>query len=420
MSGFKFIHCSDLHLDVPFAGILSSNDEIGKILRDAPLKSYFNIVEQAIRERVNFVVIAGDVFNSSDKSIRAQFYFYRGLKKLSDNGIPVFIAHGNHDPLNCWSKKMKLPENAFVFGSEKASSHAVTVDGDLIARVYGISYETRDTTENLSLKFKREDELPAIAVLHCNVGENTGHESYAPTSVSDILARGFDYWALGHVHNYNIIRKENPAIVYPGNIQAVKSSEHGPKGYCLVEYTRRSGFTIDFRPIDLARYESLRIDISSCEAIEDIPDEINEQIEELIQKSDNRHLIVSLDVYGKTALNAELRRREFVQNILEDLRDQFVDREPALWVDKILLSTAIEYDIGAIRMEKSFASDVISAYDSIHSGDPDFMSLIRNELNLLYKDWPGSTFLETLTDEDIKKLSITARDRTLEKILSGD
>lgn len=420
MSDFKFIHCSDLHLDAPFAGISSSNDKIGEILRDAPYKSYFKMIAQAIEEKVDFVLIAGDVFNSADKSIRAQYNFYRGLKGLSDHGIHVFIAHGNHDPLISWSTKMKVPENVYIFGADNVSSKTVDVAGKPIARIYGISYGVRDIKENLALKFKREDDLPAIAVLHCNVGENTGHEPYAPASVDDIVGQGLDYWALGHVHNYKIIRNENPTIVYSGNIQAVKSSERGPKGYCLVEYSRQAGFNVESKPIDIARYEMIRIDIGSCSSIEEIPEKIIESIEKQVQKSDNRHLVISLDVYGQTRFNTELRRRDFVQNISEDLRDKFSGIDPVVWIDRVLLSTNSDYDIEAIRNEKSFVSDVVSAYDAINLEDPEFIQLIRTELDVLYKDWPGSPYLDYLSIDDIKILSIIARDRTLEKIISDE
>src|SRR5436190_18870937 len=168
---FRFVHAADLHLDTPFASIGRVAPEIADRLRDASLEAFDALVRMTIERDAAFMVVAGDTYDNADRGVRAQLRFLRGVERLGESGIPVFVAHGTHDPLDGWSAVRRAPDNLVVFGGEAVEAHTVLSDGAAAAQVYGISYGSRDVTENLALRFKRLD-APGlhIGVLHCNVG----------------------------------------------------------------------------------------------------------------------------------------------------------------------------------------------------------------------------------------------------------
>src|SRR5438132_3466083 len=154
---FRFIHAADLHLDTPFAAIGRVAPEIAGRLRDASLEAYDVLTRLAIEREAAFVVFAGDIYDSADRGVRAQLRFLRGVERLGERGIPVFVAHGNHDPLDGWSAIRRTPANLTVFGGDAVETHPVVREGELLAQVYGTSYPHRDVSENLALRFRRQD-----------------------------------------------------------------------------------------------------------------------------------------------------------------------------------------------------------------------------------------------------------------------
>ena len=109
----RFIHCSDLHLEAPFKGIHLENEGIWKILEGSTFRSFEKVVQTAITQEVDFVLIAGDLYNSSNKSVRAQLFFLHQMKLLADHNIPCLFVHGNHDPIDSWVVKSELPSTHF-------------------------------------------------------------------------------------------------------------------------------------------------------------------------------------------------------------------------------------------------------------------------------------------------------------------
>src|SRR5947207_1400019 len=166
---FRFVHAADLHLDTPFAAIGRVAPEIAGRLRDASLEAFDALVGMAIEREAAFVVFAGDIYDAADRGVRAQLRFLRGVERLADRGIPVFVAHGNHDPLDGWSAIRRAPANLTVFGGDAVESHSVVRDGELLAQVYGISYPHRDVSENLALRFRRQDAAHGANPLHVGV-----------------------------------------------------------------------------------------------------------------------------------------------------------------------------------------------------------------------------------------------------------
>jgi DNA repair protein SbcD/Mre11 len=172
---FRFVHAADLHLDTPFQAIVNDAPDIATALQNASLDAFDRLVQLTIDSGALFLIIAGDVYDGAERGVRAQIRFLDGLKALSAAGIETFICHGNHDPMNGWSAiRGEWPAGVHIFDHRQPESFPIVRNGVRIATIYGMSYPRRDVSENLSLQFHRED-CPGlhIAVLHCNVGNNS-------------------------------------------------------------------------------------------------------------------------------------------------------------------------------------------------------------------------------------------------------
>ena len=221
MEQLKFVHASDLHIDSPFTGLMKTDPQVGKELQEATYEAFNKLIKLCKDERVDFLVVAGDVYDGADRSPRAQIRFRDGLRELAEAGIQSFVVHGNHDPLNGRFSSITLPEKAHIFG-DSVSWKTAFRDGHAIAQIQGISYWQREVTDNLALQFTSppDPDLFSIGLLHCNVGSISSHDNYAPCTVEDLNKVDLDYWALGHIHTRQTLREEKPSIVYPGNTKA--------------------------------------------------------------------------------------------------------------------------------------------------------------------------------------------------------
>ncbi len=423
----KFIHCADLHIDSPFKGISDVNPELRELLYQSTYQSFNNIVDLAIKEAVDCVVIAGDIYDSANRSVQAQLKFRDALKRLSDAGIASFIIHGNHDPLDSWSATLEWPENAFIFPGDRVETKQVARNGEVIAHISGISFPKRDVYENLALRFHRPEEaglslaernLPHIGLLHANIG-HTGHEPYAPCTVNDLVGRGIHYWALGHVHVASKLRESDPVIVYPGCSQSRHPGETGEKGCYLVTLEAGSDPDIRFVPTDIVRYQSDAVNISECASIDDVISSISAKCEDISKSMDGRHAVVRASLTGRTNLDAELRRGNTVNEITEHIREELEGRDPEIWLEKLSLDTAGTYNLESLRQGEDFIADIVAIYDELESGEGPMWEELEKRLEMLFANWQGQRYVEYPSKEEMLELIREARSTTLDEFLES-
>ncbi len=235
-ASLRFLHAADLHLDAAFKGLSSSVPAgVGTILRDATFTAWSRLVDAACALRPDFVLLGGDIYNQEDGSLRAQLALRDGCVRLREANIPVFIVHGNHDPLPARASAVRLPENVTVFGAAQPEAVKVYREGVPVAMVHGMSHATGRETRSLARLFRRAPaDLFQVGLLHCTVDSIAASEQYAPASLKDFAASDFDYWALGHIHAPQVAGYA-PRVVYPGSPQGLHSNEDGPHGCVLVD-----------------------------------------------------------------------------------------------------------------------------------------------------------------------------------------
>ena len=397
----RFVHAADLHLDSPFTGIRATAPEnVAKALYSATFDSYQNIIDLCISEGVDALLVAGDIYDGADRSLRAQRSFIDGLRSLDSAGIRSFVCHGNHDPLDGWEARLEYPTGCHRFGTD---FQAVPVFGDEPDRVlvYGISYPTRDVYENLVSRLGQVDDRAfSIGLLHANVGGNTDHAPYAPCSLDDLARSGIDYWALGHVHTRQILREQTPMVVYPGNSQGRHPNEAGARGVYLVEVDADGNVSLDFRPTDTVRWEQARVDISALETEQDLLNKIDDAMQSLLDSAEGRSVVARVTLTGRGELNRFLRQPNAVDDLLEGVNDQWAGRLPFVWCERIEDETAVPIDRDTLRAGEDFLAEVLRTADQLKETS----AALSDPLADLYEHARFRRYLTAFTDEEIAAL----------------
>lgn len=375
----RFIHCSDLHLDTPFKGLTRRDPEHAARHNRATSESFARIIDLCIEKNADFLVIAGDIYDSANRSVSTQIGFARQLERLEEHGTEVFIAGGSHDPLSDWLSAAKLPSNAHRFGSDRVERVRLEKDGKAVADVYGISCRAENVTENLASLFSLwDDRAPInIAVLHRTAGEAAPRKNYAPFRIEEIETKGFDYWALGHIHKHSIVRDAFPAVVYPGNPQGRGFGETGPKGCVLVEIEAGRPPSIEFIPTQTIRFEEVTVDItgaSDLETLSSLPVELPGRV---LSHDPRASYVFRVRLEGRTPLDSALRREGEIDKLVDRLNEGCAGRDYFSYIDSIELRTLPDIDLEALRAANDFPSTVLKVSEAISSEPSELRALFE-------------------------------------------
>ena len=400
MTRLRFVHAADLHLDSPFKGLrAAAPDHVASALYNATFKAYENIVELCISENVDALLVAGDIYDGADRSLRAQRKFVDGLERLDAAGIRSFVCHGNHDPLDGWEARLTYPQSCHRFGPEfEAVPVSETDPGRAV--IHGISYPRRDVTENLVSRLGRVDPGPfSIGLLHTNVGNDPGHAPYAPCSLNDLRQSGVDYWALGHIHTRQILHERDPAVVYPGNPQGRHMNETGARGVYLVEVDDGDNVRPEFRAVDSIRWERLAVDIGALETEQELLDALHEGMQGVLDAAAGRPIVVRATLDGRGKLNRFLRQTNTVGDLVEQVNDAWVGRTPFLWCERIEDQTRAPFDRKKRLAGSDFLAEVLRTADQARE-DPERLMHLRGGLAELYEHHRFRRYLDAAPNEN--------------------
>ena len=333
---FRFIHTADLHLDSPLRGLASREGAPAEELRGASRRALDHLIDLAKAESVDFVVIAGDVYDRDWKDYNTGLFFRSRMIRLRDAGIPVFMIAGNHDAASVISRKLSLPENVKYFSSRTAET--VEPEAWPVA-LHGMSFPNRAVVENLVPRY------PAavagkfnIGILHTSLAGNVGHDTYAPCTVEELTAKGYDYWALGHVHQPAVIC-EKPWVVYSGNIQGRHVRECGERG-CRVVTVNDDLEVTDcvWQPLDVARWASLAVDLTGIDSVADLGRLTRAALGEALENAGDRMLAARVTFTGTTALHGLLcSRPDRLDAEVEACAQDF--GEGRVWIERVKSET---------------------------------------------------------------------------------
>ncbi|WP_052088049.1 metallophosphoesterase family protein [Paenibacillus wynnii] len=368
MIPFRFLHAADLHLDSRFTGLAHIPPAVRSLLRESTFAALGRLVGVAIKEQVDFVVISGDVYDVSDSSLQGQLRFQEALQELGSAGIGVFIIHGNHDPLDGPRLVSNPPKHVTVFGSDTPENVTATrrSDGCEVAIISGLSYPTMKVTENTAQRFERKpgSDLYHIALHHCNVDGDLQHETYAPCSRKDLIEKGYDYWALGHIHTRSILH-ERPFIVYPGNIQGRSIKETGAKGCYVVDVDEDGASSLKFHELDVVRWQVREVSIQGLKDETQWIEAIEQALEAIRGEYPQMMSVVRFRLTGRGLVHRLLTEKGAVADLLSELqRREGVKAEQKafqglVWTEGFTLETGVEMDQERLLQEDSFLGELL-------------------------------------------------------------
>lgn len=417
----SFVHAADLHLDSPFTGISGIDPELGERLAKATFQAYEAVIELCMDEEVDFLLIAGDVYDSADKSLYAQVRFIEGLKKLETAGIQVFICHGNHDPLDGWSASLKWPGNVHIMSGDGAEVVDFKKEGKTAALVAGMSYPTRHITKNLVKDFpKKEGDWPfTIGLLHCSVGNYPEHDPYAPCNLQDLRETGYDYWALGHIHTPSVVCKEAPVVIYPGNPQGRHPGETGTRGCYLVNVSSGGAISTKFVETDSVRWHIREVSIEGLENEGELLESLQSQLDEIRENSGGRSAICRLALSGRGPLHHTLREEGFLEDLLNTLREDEIQSRQFVWVERIENETLFPIERELLLKREDFVGDLVKIVEGLKI-DEEGLDEFHEVLSPLFTSRNGRKLICKIDDGEMKSLIQCAENILLDALLTGE
>jgi DNA repair protein SbcD/Mre11 len=391
MKKVSFIHAADLHLDSPMVGLKYLPHPIFNRLRESTFEALKKVTTAAIENNVDLVILAGDLFDGEDRSLRAQSRLRSEMLKLEEKGIPVYVIHGNHDHLSGSWVQLDLPANVHIFTSEVEIKPFTTKDGILV-HLYGFSYPKRHVWDRKIDDYIKQDRADFhIGILHGNEGSQSEHGNYAPFTVDDLVEKQFDYWALGHIHKRTFLF-DDPPIVYPGNIQGRNKKETGIKG-CYHVTLSELETNLQFIPTSDVVWEEVVIDASSAQ-----------NVQETLQICDDTKKSFRKNNMG-TLLTLSLKNLQIsyhIDELLEILQEDEQEEDSFVWIVDVIVEQSKKMNREHLKEKANFYHELFNTVDQYES--------TGHALDSLYGHRLGKKYLTQLSQEDQEQLLKKAED----------
>ena len=418
MPTWKFVHAADIHLDSPMLGLEQHETAPAERLRGATRRALENLVTLCIEEEVQFLLVAGDLYDGDWRDYNTGLFFVRQMARLREADIRVFLIRGNHDAESVITRQLSLPENVHEFSTREADSVSVEI---LNATIHGRSYGRKAVTEDLSVSYPVAvaDQLN-IGLLHTSADGREGHEHYAPCSVDGLIARGYDYWALGHVHKREILH-EDPWVVFPGNLQGRHMRETGAKGCFVVTVEDGAVAAVDFRAVDVLRWGICEVDVSSTDSATAALDLLRDELAQRIADADSVSVALRLRLFGQTPAQTAFGRRP--THWREEVRGLALDlAADEIWIEQIQFDTRAPLDIEALRSRNDPIGGLLRSIHQLRTEDPECLSSVFDDL---LEKLPGEVGEGTdgfdLTDPDtLHTLLDEAEQLLVPRLVGGD
>lgn len=356
----KIVHAADLHIDSPLRGLERYEGAPYERVRAATREAFRNVIALCLRERARFLVLAGDVFDGDWKDMNTGMFFLRELHRLREIACEVILLRGNHDFE--LTRALTYPEHVHEFGGVRGT-RTFAFDSDGVA-FHGVSYMTKQVKETLLPSYPAPLPLLNVGVMHTNATGNSEHAAYAPCTVSDLVAHGYQYWALGHVHAHAILSTA-PYVVYPGNTQGRSVRETGPKGCVLIECDDQIR-EVRFVETSVMRWVSEVVTLKREDDRETLLEKVRARLRE-VEAREGQLTAVRLRVTGGCRAHADVCRDH--ERLLKQLRADAMESSSELWLEKIELATTPATSLRQLREAKGLVADLLQHVDRVRKDE---------------------------------------------------
>ena len=405
---FSFLHAADLHLGSPFVGLASVDEDLADLVSSASRKAFTELISLAIDQKVRFVVIAGDIYDGDWKDTTIGHFFNREVSRLVRAGIGVYLSRGNHDAESGITKAVTLPSEVETFSSRKPQTFEIP---ELKVALHGQSFSDRAVSDNLALSFP--DALPGrfnIGVLHTNCGGRKGHQNYAPCSVEDLVQRGYQYWALGHVHEYEVLNT-HPHVVFPGNLQGRNIRECGRKGALIVNVQDGEVASMTRLLVDQVRWARIPVDFTGIDNETAAIEQLRNRIKEDIDAVGGPPVVFRINVYGETDLHRTIRSTPGW--LKEEVLAAASHCSESVWLESLEVETSEPLALGSVQATSSVALDLKAMLMGLTTSRDVFRAAIDP---IRQKFSPMQVPEDLFSDDGMEQLAKDAR----ELLLSSD
>ncbi|HAN92563.1 MAG: DNA repair exonuclease [Nitrospira sp.] len=399
----RFIHASDLHIDSPLRGLDRYDGAPVDRLRSATRSALERLVDRALTERVDFLLLAGDIYDRDWQDFHTGLFFRGQMVRLERAGIRCFIVQGNHDAQGVISRQLTLPSNVTVFSSRAAQT--IRLD-DLSVAIHGRSFPEREVNEDLVPSYPPP--VPGffnIGLLHTSLTGRAGHDTYAPTDLPTLVAKGYDYWALGHVHAREVLN-ERPRIVFCGNLQGRHAKETGAKG-CELVTVEAGRVEAEFIALDVVRWSQLSVPLDGVDRLESLNEAFARALEPVLAGTTDRLHAVRVTLTGST----ELHRLEAAQpgTLAAAMHAAAQDIGTAeIWIEQVRLDLSTPLDRARAAQRQDAVGELVRLVDTIAGDDTELMRRAQVELGDLLGAMPAE-----VTAGDVPRLDDPAELRSL-------
>jgi len=381
----KFIHAADLHIDSPLVGLYCYEGAPAERLREATRRALENLVTLALEEHADFVILAGDLFDGQWRDMQTGLFTARQFRRLREAEIAVYLVRGNHDAASQVHQAISWPDNVHEFSVRRAETIRRE---DLGVALHGRGFAQPQVTEDPVPEYPSAvPGLFNIGVLHTNLDGSPEHDPYAPTSRAALEARGYDYWALGHIHKRRTIA-ERPYIAYCGNTQSRHVRETGAKGCLLTSVEDGQLATVEFRPTDVVRWHWAQVTLADRDGLPELYTAVRDHLERCREASDGRFAAVRLTIAGRCPAHDALLGSGQRAEAIAEIRNQANELEEEVWVEEIRFETSPPVDLEKLRAGGDLLGDLLRQIDGL-ANNPDDLAGLGKQLVALEQSQPG-------------------------------
>ncbi|MCA9069982.1 MAG: metallophosphoesterase, partial [Planctomycetaceae bacterium] len=361
----RFLHVTDVHLDCALQDVGPVSGPVQSIAHEGTRAAFDRMIAGAIEQKVDFVLLTGNTFRDSHRSLRTRLRLLKKLEELHDRGIEVFVLPGQDDPESAWRKIPELPGNVTLLTSDQANENeeepdlavAVVRDGRVIATI------TFGPLDELSAAYVVPDSLEHSE--DSNVGpppSTNGHSRIAPFRVglisawptepnphpqdstelidrlsachcdylavpaSDHMAR-----AMGWCFDAGQTRNTQDGIAHnPGPLQPLDSHATGPHGATLIEVDRDGEIRGTFLPFASLRRLQFEVPVEPESGLEDLSEAMLLQLENETVQAGEQAWLITWKLHGCGELFDSLSDPEMRDLLIETLPQSLPENEGVL------------------------------------------------------------------------------------------
>lgn len=388
---FHIVHAADLHLDSPLVGLERYEGAPVAEIRAATRRALENLVQLCLTEEAKLLLLAGDLYDGDWRDYSTGLFFAAQMARLREAGTQVVWIRGNHDAQSKITRHLSLDAHCVELGARRPETHVLE---SLAVAVHGQGYATPAVTEDLTERYPEPiTGLLNIGLLHTALGGRRGHAPYAPCDVRALAARGYDYWALGHVHQHEVVHGE-PHVVFPGNLQARHVRESGAKGAVLIEVCDGHITRVTPRALDVVRFAQCTVDAAEARDLADVLELARRGLDAELLRADGRLLCVRLHVAGRSHAHGELARDpERAKSELKRCATELDGGD--VWLESVRFATDLPTDLGALAARDDAVGQLVRSLGEL-SADPSTRRELLDELTRIERTLPHEVALAAL------------------------